>query len=693
MGGVCSGGGASPQGSADRFPRSPNFNGVFKRGSSCFKDKRFVSSDDSDSDGSDFSFGGENGRKFDCVDLLLCSPFEQKISSSKKNKTVNNKKVSKSSSSDGIVGQEQTGEVLDPTAGIMPRFRSSSTYVRGTSSRVNDVCILAFEIASTITKGANLLRSLSKENMLFLKQRVLQSDGVQRLVSSDMEELLTIAAADKRWQEKLELIISSLSWMHIHSGHNSLHLFDFYREEFATFLREIVRFGNLCKASEWHNLGPYFQKLDLDVITYKRSKEEAQLTMEELVSLAQNTSELYHELHTLNKFEQDHRRRLEEVESLQLIGKEDSLMLLNIELNHQKKLVRNLKKKSLWSKDLEQVMEKLVEAVKLIHQEISEAFSNNLSTGVSSGPNHNSQRLGESGLVLHYANIINQIESISCLVSHPNSLPPNTRDTLYQGLPPTVKARLRSHLQLIDPMQFTELQIRAEMEKTLSWLVPLASNTTKAHQGFGSVGEWANTCNSLNKRTHVQNNSMRLQTLYHADKEKTELCILELVTWLHHLISRIRQRYYGIKPLMPVRSSKPKKNLVLRLEIQQESKHGINANSIADTPPSTSSTITRVEKIHQLPKQDQSLLQHAGMKTIPNPGISKSQDLSTMAKGKMKAEEMRQTRMSQSCDQTPTSSRDELMMMRLTQDLESTITRTNTKGKVHPLNQQDNETT
>ncbi|KAI3861407.1 hypothetical protein MKW98_000359 [Papaver atlanticum] len=657
MGGVCSGGGASPQGSADRFPRSPNFNGVFKRGSSCFKDKRFVSSDESDSDGSDFSFGGENGRKFDCVDLLLCSPFEQKISVSKKNKTVNNKKVSKSSSSDGIVGQEQTGEVLDPTAGIMPRFRSSSTYVRGTSSRGNDVCILAFEIASTITKGANLLRSLSKENMLFLKQRVLQSDGVQRLVSTEMGELLTIAAADKR-------------------------------EEFATFLREIVRFGNLCKASEWHNLGPYFQKLDLDVITYKKSKEEAQLTMEELVSLAQNTSELYHELHTLNKFEQDHRRRLEEVESLQLIGKEDSLMLLNIELNHQKKLVRNLKKKSLWSKDLEEVTEKLVEAVKLIHQEISEAFGNNLSTGVSSGPNQNSQRLGESGLVLHYANIINQIESISCLVSHPNSLPPNTRDTLYQGLPPNVKARLRSHLQLIDPMQFTELQIRAEMEKTLSWLVPLASNTTKAHQGFGSVGEWANTCNSLNKRTHVQNNSMRLQTLYHADKEKTELCILELVTWLHHLISRIRQRYYGIKPLMPVRSSKPKKNLVLRLEIQPDS----NVHSIADTPPSTS-TITRIEKIHQLPKQDQSLLQHAGMKTISNPGISKSQDLSTMAKGKMKAGEIRQTRMSQSCDQTPTSSRDELMMMRLTQDLESTITRTNTKGKVHPLNQQDNETT
>jgi hypothetical protein len=42
-------------------------------------------------------------------------------------------------------------------------------------------------------------------------------------------------------------------------------------------------------------------------------------------------------------------------------------------------------------------------------------------------------------------------------------------------------------------MQVTAAQIKAEMEKTLRWLVPIANNTTKAHHGFGWVGEWANT--------------------------------------------------------------------------------------------------------------------------------------------------------------------------------------------------------
>lgn len=35
---------------------------------------------------------------------------------------------------------------------------------------------------------------------------------------------------------------------------------DFGREELKSFLREIVRFGNLCKDSEWHSLDRYFEK-------------------------------------------------------------------------------------------------------------------------------------------------------------------------------------------------------------------------------------------------------------------------------------------------------------------------------------------------------------------------------------------------------------------------------------------------
>lgn len=50
-----------------------------------------------------------------------------------------------------------------------------------------------------------------------------------------------------------------------------------------------------------------------------------------------------------------------------------------------------------------------------------------------------------------------------------------------------------------------------------------------------------------------QNNVIRLETLYHADKQKAELCILELVTWLHRLISLVKRD----KP-MPIQSLTPK---------------------------------------------------------------------------------------------------------------------------------------
>jgi hypothetical protein len=57
---------------------------------------------------------------------------------------------------------------------------------------------LAFEVANTIAKGANLFQSLSEKNVEFLKKEVLHSEGVHKLVSTDMKELLIIAASDKR---------------------------------------------------------------------------------------------------------------------------------------------------------------------------------------------------------------------------------------------------------------------------------------------------------------------------------------------------------------------------------------------------------------------------------------------------------------------------------------------------------------
>lgn len=102
-------------------------------------------------------------------------------------------------------------------------------------------------------------------------------------------------------------------------------------------------------------------------------------------------------------------------------------------------------------------------------------------------------------------------------------MPPNARDTLYQSLPPSLKSPLKSKLQsfhvqkevfsvslytqisrlpltlfmilsltnllvrvfdafnviLAYPKQLTVTEIQEEMEKTLQWLVPVATNTVK----------------------------------------------------------------------------------------------------------------------------------------------------------------------------------------------------------------------
>ncbi|KAL0360537.1 UNVERIFIED_CONTAM: protein PSK SIMULATOR 2 [Sesamum radiatum] len=329
-----------------------------------------------------------------------------------------------------------------------------------------------------------------------------------------MDELLSIAAADKR-------------------------------DEFDVFSREVIRFGNLCKDPQWHNLDRFFSKLDSDPEVNKQPREEAEMTMQELTTLAQHTS----------------------------------------------------------------IVEKLVDIVIFIHQEISDVFENNGLQPHGKVSTNKPERLGVAGLALHYANIITQIDNVA---SRPTSLPRSMRDTLYNGLPPAVKAALRSRLQTDAKEELTVPQIKAEMEKSLQWLVPVATDTTKAHQGFGWVGEWANTGNEFGKKTSSQNNLIRLQTLYHADKRKVESWILELVTLLHHLISLVRYRDNGLKA-QPARSP-------------------TNKGSIAISETLSNSNNGRMHRA-QLSSEDRHLLEDVMKRRKFVPGLSKSQEF-VMVKNK-----------------------------------------------------------
>ncbi|KAF8779422.1 hypothetical protein HU200_002692 [Digitaria exilis] len=493
------------------------------------------------------------------------------------------------------VGLEKAVEVLDTLGSSMASLNSSTGFVSSNVEKGNIISMLAFEVANTIVRGSNLMRSLSEPSMKHLKEVVFHSEGVQYLISKDDDELFKMAAADKR-------------------------------EELEVFTKEVVRFGNRCKDPQWHNLDRYFENLDSFRLASERTvqnhlKEDAESVMQKLVTCVQCTAELYHELHALDRFEFDYRTKQKEQDGLSSRG--DSLDILKQEVKGQNKHVKSLKKRSLWSKNLEEVMEKLVDIVHFLHSEIHKTFGRADNEDPEEPAKHYN-RLGPAGLALHYASIINQIDN---LVSRPCAMPPNARDTLYHGLPPTVKSSLRSKLQSFElKEELTAPQIKAEMEKTLRWLVPFASNTTKAYHGFGWVGEWANTGSELNCKLSGQMDTTRIETLYHAEKEKTDALILELVVWLHHLICKSRNGYGGVRS--PIKSP-----------MSSPTKKGASFTLLAGKTNNSSPILTQ---------EDKDMLRDVKYRKFV-PGISKSQEFDT------KSSHSKQCRLSKSNSHSPAS--------------------------------------
>ncbi|KAG8383924.1 hypothetical protein BUALT_Bualt04G0064600 [Buddleja alternifolia] len=416
----------------------------------------------------------------------------------------------------------------------IPRYKRSLS-LKSRSLRVakeqqlktTELSILSFEVANTIVKGSNIMQSLSKRSIRQLKEVVLPAEGVQKLISTDMDELLRIVAADKR-------------------------------EELKVFSGEVIRFGNRCKDPQWHNLDRFFEKRSRDRTPQKQLMEVAESVMMQLMTSVQFTAELYQELHALDRSEQDYqRKRLEQLtcNATQRGDRDNRPNILAAEIKRQRKLVKNLKKKSLWSRSMEEVMEKLVDIVLFLNQEIYYTFGVPESETPEKGTMTNQQKLGPAGLSLHYANIILQIDS---LVARSSSMPPNSRETLYQSLPPNIKDSLKSKLQSFHvEKELTVKEIKDEMEKTLHWLAVVATQTAKAHHGFGWVGEWANTGSEMNRRTVGPNDVMQIETLHHADRHKTEAYILNLLLWLNYLVTRSKAHSANRGALLrpsPVRS-------------------------------------------------------------------------------------------------------------------------------------------
>lgn len=135
--------------------------------------------------------------------------------------------------------------------------------------------------------------------------------------------------------------------------------------------------------------------------------------------------------------------------------------------------------------------------------------------------------IGGSALALHYANIIIVIEK---LLRYPHLVGEEARDDLYQMLPTSLRSSLKTNLKAyVKNLAIYDAPLAHDWKETLdgilSWLAPLAHNMIR----------WQSERNFEQHQIVTRTNVLLIQTLYFADRKKTEEAICELLVGLNYI--------------------------------------------------------------------------------------------------------------------------------------------------------------
>ncbi|CAI5490538.1 unnamed protein product [Closterium sp. Naga37s-1] len=381
-----------------------------------------------------------------------------------------------------------------PTRGEAPAAEEATTPVGPKLIRSKGkIEIMGFEVANVIVRAINLRQSLLERDIEDLRAEVLASEGIRMLVSDDFYHVWCIAAEDKRG-------------------------------ELRAVARDVARLGKQCLDPALHSLTQAFDALGtMDGPKGRMTSVEVEGELRALEGQAQITAELYHELANLEQLQQSLDRRVKQ-DSDSAVNRE-LIAQMRAEMKAQEKIVKTMKKKGLWSKTMDEVVEKLVQVVIFLHDQIVDVFGADVvKVGrLMSGTPPTAadlRKLGVNGMALQYANIVNMIDT---MVMRPACVE-TQREALFSALPASVCGRLkRTLLQSQDIEQESTESIRQKMEAVLDWLVTMAENTIR----FG-----------LDSRVQGHTDLTLLQTLQHVDHLKMERLVLLLLVGLQHLASR-----------------------------------------------------------------------------------------------------------------------------------------------------------
>ncbi|PRQ59894.1 hypothetical protein RchiOBHm_Chr1g0375201 [Rosa chinensis] len=423
------------------------------------------------------------------------------------------------------------------------------------SRKSTNVGVLAFEIAGLMSKLLHLWQSLSDKNMIRLHNESINLEGVRKIVSNDDAFLLGLACAEL--VENLRFLAKSVARISHKCNDANLRSFDRLFNDFANSGRD-----------------PYNWVINSKDMESKNNKK-----LDRYVNL---TAQLYREMDELSALESSLRKAFRSEEYDASLSKEQKVLDLQQKIVWQRQEIKYLKDRSLWNRSFETVTWILARSIFTILARTKLVFGigqpsslpRSLSASATvhpsdqgtacrfvSGPlvrgakpledfdeestivkedyssgngffESNSKllkpppsTLGAAALALHYANLIIVMEK---MIKFPQMVGVDARDDLYTMLPSSVRSALRARLRGVgfsasDPVLAGEW--REALGRILGWLSPLAHNMIK----------WQSERSFEQQNMVPKTNVMLLQTLFFANKDKTEAAITELLVGLNYI--------------------------------------------------------------------------------------------------------------------------------------------------------------